>query len=142
MTGSVISADLMLRTADDLVLTTADATDEPLDVGAQVLVVNLRDGVQHVGHVAGRDDSVGHVFLSIDDEPSRLERFRNRRALLELILSAQRAAREAYDTGDREQSNTCIRDHLSEVQLELLRQADRYTCPTCGHLLKDRDGHV
>lgn len=133
-----VHADLKLRTEDDLVLTTIDACDGYVQVGEKVNVVDVRDGVRHKGHVEKLYEAAGHVLLAIDDAPSRMERFRSQFAFNELLRESSERARAIYDTGDRVQSNLCIRQHLNYQDLTTMRRADRYQCPVCGHLLKDR----
>lgn len=138
MSALHIAADFKLRTPDDLVLTTTDRCDATPVPGAQAVVVDLRDGAHHIGHVEEVDEKAGHVFVRIDDEPTRLERFRADHAFSELMHAVVAESTRSYATGDRAQSGICIDQHLTEDDKRALVKADRFTCPVCGHLLKER----
>lgn len=138
MTALHVTADFKLRTVDDLVLTTTAQCDAEPTPGAEAVVVDLRDGVTHAGHVEEVDDKVGHVLLRIDDEPTRLERFRAHHAFMELMNEVWHESTRAYATGNRMQSGVCIENHLSVEDKKTLVRADRFECPQCGHLIKER----
>lgn len=59
-------------------------------------------------------------------------------AALSLLDTARARARAAYATGDPRQSAFCIEHHLETGQAAELARSERYPCPVCGHLLKDR----
>lgn len=135
-----VRADLMLRTSNNLVLTTLDACDGQPYTGLTVNVLDIRNGHTHSARVAQIDERARHVMLSMDDDaPTRLEVFRGQNAFTELLNEAQSRARRAYNTGNRAQSATCIGEHLTSEEREDLIKADVFSCPECGHQLKDRN---
>lgn len=75
---------------------------------------------------------------SSSDDRVRLQEGLAAATMLAFTEDARSMARRAYDTGDRKRSTECLLTHLTEEQKFELRAADQYTCPTCGHLLKDR----
>lgn len=72
------------------------------------------------------------------DKPTRLDTFRAQLAEIDLVDTLRARARQAFDTGNPDQSATCITEHLTDVEFASLREVDRFWCPECGHKIKDR----
>lgn len=133
-----VDADLMLRAEDGTVLVAAANVHGDFSKGDLAVIHDVRSGDNKPGRIAWIDERAGHVGLAVDDEATRLERFRAHNAYQELVNDAMSAARRAYDTGNRAQSNICLSHHLTDSEKTQLLHADYFACPECGHLLKQR----
>jgi hypothetical protein len=78
------------------------------------------------------------VLVNQPDQPTRLQIFRGQLANIDLAETVRRKAKQAFDTGNPEQSAICITEHLSDEQFGRLREISHFTCTVCGHVVKDR----
>lgn len=134
-----VDGDSRLRAEDGTVLVTLDMCHGgPVTKGAPARLHDVRGGELKYATVAWIDERAGHVGIAITGEATRMMRFRAENALAELVNDAMGAARNAYDTGDRRQSMICLNEHCADVPRQEIITADRYVCPVCGHLIKER----
>lgn len=76
----------------------------------------------------------------IDVDRQQLDGLRARADMVmaDVVGLAENRGRAIYRTGDRARSVVCLTQHMSAGERYALKDADRYACPTCGWLLKDR----
>jgi hypothetical protein len=71
------------------------------------------------------------------DEMQRM-RARAEIVMADVVLLATERGVRTFATGDRGRSIVCLTQHLTPAELYTLRETDRFACPHCNWLLKDR----